>query len=415
MSAANTDPVTLPPVPRYVPPPKPVAADTGLPVVKLRIDRNSGHPWVFQKMVETPARKIPNGAVVDVVDRSGQWVGRGLYNGHSRITLRVLTADPAEAIDAAFFARKIKAAVSLRRDVLKLDAATDAYRVVHSEADGLSGLVVDRFADLVVVEYFAAGMFKHRDAIHAALAAEFHGCRFYYFAEEHVGKQESFDCRPPEAPAPGVVTEHGLKFRVAPGSKHKTGFFVDQRDNRKRLAELVPPGGRVLDICCNSGGFAVYAKAVGGAGEVVGLDLDEEVLKVAQENARLNKVQVRFVQSDLFPWLRAAIPNGERFDVVVLDPAKLTRDREAVEVALKKYTDMNRLALQVVRPGGVLLTCSCTGLVGEPEFLEVLRRAAWQAGRPVQVLEVGGAGGDHPFLAHVPEGRYLKAVFCRVG
>lgn len=390
------------------------AATQALPTVRLKIERNSSHPWVFQKMVERPGGKIANGSVVDIVDRTNQWVGRGLYNGHSRITLRVLTSDKSEAVDAGFFARKIRDAVTLRRDVLKLDAVTDAYRVVHSEADGLSGLVVDRFADLIVVEFFAAGMFKQREIILATLASEYPGCRFYYFAEEHVGKQESFDCRPPDAPPPGTVTEHGLKFKVAPGGKHKTGFFCDQRDNRKRLAELVTPGGRVLDICCNSGGFAVYAKAVGDAGEVVALDLDEAVLKLAAENAKLNRAQIRFVQSDLFPWLREAIANGEKFDAVVLDPAKLTRDRESVDLALRKYTDMNRLAMQVVKPGGVLLTCSCTGLVSEPDFLEVIRRAAWQAGRQAQVIQVAGAGGDHPFYAHVQEGRYLKSVFCRV-
>ncbi|MGL6094822.1 MAG: class I SAM-dependent rRNA methyltransferase, partial [Fimbriiglobus sp.] len=205
----------------------------------------------------------------------------------------------------------------------------------------------------------------------------------------------------------------GLKFRVAPGSKHKTGFFVDQRENRKRLAEFC--GGKtVLDLCCNSGGFSVYAKAKGGAADVTGLDIDETAIELAKANARLNKADVRFVQSDLFPWLRDAYAKPTRYDVVVLDPAKMTRDREAVDLALKKYFDMNRLALHVVAPGGIFLTCSCTGLVGEADFLESLRRAAWQAGRTLQVLKVAGAGADHPFLMHVPEGRYLKAVFCRV-
>lgn len=393
------------------------AAPEVLPAVRLKIERNSSHPWVFQKMVEKPPEKgprVPNGAVVDVLDRSGKWVGRGLYNGHSRITLRILTADRGEMIDAAFFRRRLGAAVTLRRDVLKLDRDTDAYRLVHSEADGLSGLVVDRFGDLVVVEYFAAGMFKQRQVIHDVLLEHYPDATLYYFAEEHVGKQESFDCRAPNAPAPVTVTEHGLRFKVSPGGKHKTGFFCDQRDNRRRLAELCAPGARVLDICCNSGGFAVYAKARGQAGEVVALDLDEAVLKLAAENAKLNKAQVRFVQADLFPWLRDAIPNGDRYDVVILDPAKLTRDRDSVELAMRKYTDMNRLAMQVVKPGGLLLTCSCTGLVSEPDFLEMLRRAAWQAGREAQVLEVRGAGADHPFLSHVPEGRYLKAVFARL-
>ncbi len=384
-----------------------------LPSVRLKIVRNSSHPWIFQKMVEKPERKIPNGGVVDILDRDGKWVARGLYNGHSRITLRVLTADANEQIDASFFAKRIERAVSLRRELLKLDDVTDAYRLIHSEADGLSGLVVDRFGSTLVLEFFAAGMYRFRDVIRTELQRHFPDARFYWFAEEHVGKQESFDCRAPETPPPSVITEHGLRFRVAPGSKHKTGFFVDQRDNRKTFASFCA-GKRVLDLCCNTGGFAVYAKALGGAAEAVGIDLDEQAIALAKQNANLNMAQVRFVQADLFAWLRDILPLGQRFDVVVLDPAKMTRDRDSVDLALKKYLDMNKLALQAVVPGGVFLTCSCTGLVSEETFLETIRRAAWQAGRTAQIIKIAGAGGDHPFLVHVQEGRYLKAVFCRI-
>ncbi len=382
-----------------------------LPVVRLKIERRSSHPWIFQKMVEKPGARLPGGTVVDIEDRAGQWVGRGFYNGHSRIALRVLTSKKDEPVDAEFFRRKLQAAISLRRNILQLETASNAYRLVHSEADGLSGLVVDKFGGTIVVEFFSAGAFRVRQTILDLLGEEYPGAKFYWFAEEHVGKQESFDCRSPEPPPPETIHEHGLKFRVAPGSKHKTGFFLDQRDNRKFLGDLCR-GKRVLDICCNTGGFAVYAK-VGGATESIGLDLDAQVIELAKQNAKLNGVAVRFVQSDLFPWLRDAIPNGQRFDVVVLDPAKLTRDREDVDGALRKYTDMNRLAMQVVSPGGVFLSCSCTGLVGEPDFLEMLRRASWQAGRELQIFKVSGAGADHPFLAHVQEGRYLKAVFAR--
>jgi 23S rRNA (cytosine1962-C5)-methyltransferase len=391
----------------------PASATAPLPAVTLKIERRSSHPWIFQKMVEKPAARIAPGSVVDVYEKGGKWVARGFYNGHSRIALRVLTTSPDEPIGADFFARKIAAAVSFRRDVLRLDDATDAYRLVHSEADGLSGLVVDRFGGTLVIEFFAAGMYKQRSAIMDALRVHYPAARFYYFAEEHVAKQESFDCRPPEPPPPDVITEHGLKFRVAPGSKHKTGFFVDQRDNRETFSGFCR-GKRVLDLCCNTGGFGVYAKARGGASEVVGLDLDEQAIEMAKQNAKLNNAQIRYVQADLFAWLRDVIPNGERFDTVVLDPAKLTRDREDVDQALRKYCDMNRLALQVVKPGGIFLTCSCTGLVSEADFLESVRRAAWQAGRTLQVFKVAGAGPDHPFLLQVPEGRYLKAVFCRV-
>ncbi len=171
-----------------------------LPLIQLKTERHSNHPWIFQKMVEKPDPKPKPGTVVDIVDRDGHWVGRGFYNGHSRISLRVLTSNPDEAIDEAFFARKIADAVALRRELLKLDTITDAYRLVHSEGDGLSGLVVDRFANTLVVEYFSAGMFKQRDVIKRCLLTHFPDASFYWFAEEHVQKQESFDCSVPPSP-----------------------------------------------------------------------------------------------------------------------------------------------------------------------------------------------------------------------
>ncbi len=364
-------------------------------------------------MVEKPAERIPPGSVVDIVDKQGQWVGRGFFNWHSRIALRLLTADQNEAIDADFFARRMARAIELRRNCLNLDAATNAYRLVHSEGDGLSGLVVDRFGQLLVLEFFSAGMFRFRQELQTILAGHYPDSQFYWFAEEHVQKQESFDCHAPPAPPPEIITEHGLRFRVTPGSKHKTGFFTDQRDNRKTLAGFCA-GKRVLDLCCNTGGFAVYAKALGQAEEVVGVDLDEQVIALAKQNANLNQAKIRFVQGDLFSWLRDIVPSGQRFDVVILDPSKQTRDREEIDYALKRYFDMNKLALQSVATGGIFLTCSCTGLVSEEMFLETLRRAAWQTSRTLQILKITGAGADHPFLVHVPEGRYLKAVFCRV-
>ncbi|WP_166211467.1 class I SAM-dependent rRNA methyltransferase [Cognatiluteimonas telluris] len=383
-----------------------------IPTVRLRNPWRSNHPWIFQKLVDKPVSKPKPGSVVDIVGIDGDWIGRGFYNGHSRIALRILETDREVAIDAGWFARKIAAAVALRREVLQLDAISDAWRVVHSEGDGLSGLVVDRYGDLLVVEYFSAGMFRHREWIYDALRAQFPGCRFHAFADEHVQKQESFDFRGSEPAQPAIITEHGIRFRADPAGAHKTGFFADQRDNRQWLSQHVA-GKRVLDLCCNTGGFGVYA-AVRGAGEVVGIDIDEDVLAIARGNAKLNDARVKFIQADIFPWLRDAGQRGDAYDVVILDPAKMTRDREQVIPALKKYLDMNKLAMGVVKPGGLVATFSCTGLVSEDEFLGMLRRAAFYAGRTVQVLKVSGAGPDHPFLAQVPESRYLKAVFCRV-
>jgi len=386
---------------------------TEIPTVRLKNAWKSTHPWIFQRLVDKPAQRPKPGAIVDVLGVDGDWIGRGFYNGHSRIAVRILEVDRNIPVDAAWFARKIAEAVSLRRDVLKLDEVSDAWRVVHSEGDGLSGLVVDRYGDLLVVEFFSAGMFRHREWIFDALRAQFPGCRFYSFAEEHVQKQESFDYRGSDPVPPAVITEYGVKFRADPAGAHKTGFFADQRENREWLSRQVA-GKRVLDLCCNTGGFGVYAKAKGGAEEVVGIDIDQDVIDIARGNAKLNGAQVKFVQADIFPWLRDAGNRGDFFDVVILDPAKMTRDREQVIPALKKYLDMNKLALSVVKPGGLFATFSCTGLVSEEQFLDMLRRAAFYSGRTVQVLKVAGAGADHPWLAQVPESRYLKAVFCRV-
>ena len=387
-----------------------------LPVVRLKNAWKSSHPWIFQRLVEKPAQRPKPGSIVDVVGVDGDFIGRGFYNGHSRIALRMLENDPDVEIDAGWFTAKIGEAVALRREVLKLDAVASAWRVFHSEGDGISGLVVDRYDDLLVVGFFSAGAWRHREWIFNALREHFPGCRFHSFADEHVQKQESFDYRDTLGTEPAIISEHGIRFRADPAGAHKTGFFADQRENREWLSRQVA-GKRVLDLCCNTGGFGVYA-AVRGAEEVVGVDIDPAVLDIARGNARLNglqgKAMPRFIQADIFPWLRDAQANGERFDVVILDPAKMTRDREQVIPALKKYLDMNKAALGVVKPGGLFATFSCTGLVSEDQFLDMLRRAAFYAGRTVQVLKITGAGPDHPWLAQVPESRYLKAVFCRV-
>lgn len=396
-----------------------------LPVVTLKTERKSSHPWIFQKMVEKPETKPKNGCVVDIIDRTGAWVGRGLYNGHSRIALRVLTTTVTEGINRKFFDKMLRQAIGLRRDVLKLDSVSDSYRLVHSEGDGLSGLVIDKFGAMIVVEFFSSGMYRFRETILSLLGEILPGSRFYWFAEEHVQKQESMDIHPPALPEQFLIQEHGLKFKVGPGSKHKTGFFVDQRENRMLLAQMCQDLANdgegkpkkdvsVLDICCNSGGFAVYAKALGGASEVLALDLDETVLELAEENARINKARVKFIHVDMFHWLREAIERGLQYDVVILDPSKQTRTKEELEKAMRKYTDMNRLAMQVVKPGGILLTCSCTGLASESEFLNSIRIAAWQSQRTAQILKITGAGPDHPWASHVAEGRYLKAVWARI-
>ncbi len=381
-------------------------------VVQLKLPRRNAHPWIFQRALTTPVPRPPSGALAELRNPDGSFAGRGFYNGHARVGFRVLEERADTAIDRGWFAERLAQALSLRRDVLRLDAVTDAYRLVHAEGDNLGGLVIDRFADLVVVEWFAAGMWRQRALLFELLREQFPDLRTYAYADRHVQKQESFDAGTAALPQPVVVHEHGVRYRVQAGSGHKTGFFADQRDNRARLAAL--SGGRsVLDLCCNSGGFALNA-ARGGARRVLGVDRDPAAIAQAIDNAALNGATVEFVEADLFAWLERARERAENFDVVVLDPSKQTRDASRIEQALAAYYRMNLAAMGAVATGGVLLTCSCTGLIGTDVFLETLRRAAWAARRTLQIFDVQGASPDHPVLAQVPESRYLKAVFCRV-
>ena len=391
---------------------------SSLPVVRLKSERKYVHPLIFQKMVERPGERIVPGSLVEVHGVDGEFIGRGMLNMQAPMAIRLLSEKPDEVIDAHWLAEKVADAVRLRRDIYRLDAVTDSYRVIHAEGDGLSGLIVDRFGDVLVVCFYSAGMWRLQHWVFDALLTQFPDAQIFAFGDDNAQKQEGFDCPPGRAPhggKPVTITEHDAKFFVQIGGKHKTGFFCDQRDNRKRWGELIAAtkSQSMLDLCCNSGGFAVYS-GINGATDITGVDLDEEAVDFATRNLKLNNIKAKVTQADIFPWLREAQEAGKRWDAVVLDPAKMTRSRDEVIDALKKYLDMNKLALGVVKPGGLFLTCSCTGVVSEEQFLDMLRRAAFYAGREVQVLEVRGAGPDHPWLAHVNESRYLKAVFCRV-
>jgi 23S rRNA (cytosine1962-C5)-methyltransferase len=334
--------------------------------------------------------------------------------------------------DEAFWQGRLAAAVELRRGMLRLDEAGSACRLVHAEGDGLSGLVVDRFADVLSAEAFSLGMYQRAEELLRRLAAICGARHTLLRASPQFLSQEGCEPPPlasPELPRQVVVEEFGTRFRVQFSGGHKTGFFCDQRDNRRRLADFC--GGRsVLDLCCYSGGFAVQAKRLGGAAEVTGVDLDEEPLQLARENARLNRVAARFVQADVFPYMRDMLAQGRRYDVVVLDPPKLIRTRAEIEDGTRKHFDLNRLAMQLVAPGGLLLTCCCSGLLGDEEFRRLVAAAARQAGPPcgepdaegrrrhaprtLQILSRTGAAADHPVAANVPEGEYLKAIWARL-
>lgn len=376
----------------------------------------SRHPWIYAKMLVHPRRRPPPGAVVEVVDPRGGFVGRGLYHPDRTIAVRVLTRDPTEAVDAGLVRRRLERAKALRTELLALDRDTDAYRVVHAEGDGLSGLVIDRYADVCLVEPLAAGWRDLGRAVAESLVALYPGSRVAFRPDKKLEQQEgvSFAALARDFPAgPGAtITEHGLRMQVDFATGHKTGYFTDQRDNRQRVA-LLAKGRTVLDLCCYTGGFAI-ACARAGARAVTAVDLDEKALVVAARNARTNEVAVDFLHRNAFDFLRESVAAGKTWDVVVVDPAKLAAVKDEISRALKTYDDLNALALRVTASGGVAASFSCSGLVSESKFLSVLANAAYGAGVEHQAFHVGGAGGDHPVLAEFPEGRYLKAVFARV-
>lgn len=420
-STEAVDPQLLPPRLRQ----RELSPDPAAPIPAVVVSSRAAHPLIYRKRVRR-AEGAQAGDLAAVYDESQQLLGYGLYNARSEISVRMLWYDPELPGDAAWDAR-LQEAVSLRRDLLRLDETTDAYRVVHAEADGLSGLVVDRLGDVLSAEAFSLGMYQRAEAILARLAPQCGTQHSLIRTSPAFLSQEGADPPPilsPELPSQVTVTEYGTRFRVRFEGGHKTGFFCDQRENRKRLAEFCA-GKSVLDVCCYTGGFSVQAKRLGQAADVTGVDLDQAPLELARENANLNQVRIKFVHADAFAYMRDMARSGRSYDVVVLDPPKLIRTRTEFEEGKRKHFDLNRLAMSLVRPGGLLLSCSCAGLLSESDFVQLLVAAARQSGgessesygnsrtrpRPMRILARTGAAADHPVAANCQETEYLKAVW----
>jgi 23S rRNA (cytosine1962-C5)-methyltransferase len=370
---------------------------------------------VFSKRVLSADPGVADGDVVRLFTREGRSCGFGFFHHRSLVAVRVLSLDPEEPPDDAWLSRRVAEAARVREEVLRLPDVTDAWRAVHGEADGLSGLVVDRYGPVAVASLFSLGWHRRFAEVEAVLRERLGVERVVSRVDERTAVQEGF--RPPPARVPPLeVAERGVRYLVDPSGGHKTGFFLDQRDQRDLLARLCR-GRRVFDATCYTGGFAVACAARGGAAEVSGLDLDEEALAVARENAKRNGVEVAFRHGDAFDALRALAsgPPEARPDVLIVDPPKWAKDRAGLGAAMRKYADLNRLAVASVREGGLLLTCSCSGLVSEEDFLGMLRGVALDLRTDLRFLHVGGAAPDHPVSSSFPEGRYLKAVLAAPG
>lgn len=376
------------------------------------------HPFVYRKMVIGPVGSLrPNdGDLVRVVDRDHIPVGFGLWNGRSQISLRLL----AQGIDPPgqeFWNGRVDRALALRREFLRLDEVTNAYRVLHAEGDGLSGLIIDRFDDVLSAEVFSLGMYHRIGPILSMFADRLGTRHFRVRVDERIALAEDFPGRPlasEKLPPRVTIHENGVRYRVVFEGSHKTGFFCDQRENRRELTRYCA-GKTVLDLCCYTGGFGISALVRGGATDVTCVDLDEKAIALAKDNGNLNQVRPTFVHADAFGYMRQMGLNERTYGVVVLDPPKLIPGRLDISSGKRKYFDLNVLAMNLVEPGGLLLTCSCSGLLSPEEFLILLRAAARKAGRSAQVLAVTGASADHPVGLEALEGSYLKAVWIRMG
>jgi 23S rRNA (cytosine1962-C5)-methyltransferase len=317
-------------------------------------------------------------------------------------------------VDESFFLGAIQRAASLRREVMKLDDTTEAYRAIHADADQLPGLVADKFGKVMSLEVTNLAAFQRLDAWVPALHEAFGTEKAHIRVDPDLARIEGIPSLThplSEKLRPLKIREHGVTFEIDPAGGHKTGFFCDQRDNRKKFGALAE-GRSVLDLCCYTGGFSVNA-ALAGAEDVTAVDLDENAVEMAKRNGNLNQKRIKFTHGDAFTWARTMIENGRQWDLVIADPPKFIHGKDD-QLGHNKYHDLNKLALQLVKPGGLFVTCSCSGMLSADEFEKIVVSASHRQDRRLQIFDRTGAGPDHPTLSNYPESRYLKLLWCRV-
>jgi len=383
------------------------------------------HPWIFSGAIRRVEEGAIDGDLVWVLDSQGQYLATGSLNRRSQIVVRLLTWDAEEPVDRGFWRRRLDRAIAGRAGLVA-DPSTTAFRLVYAEADGMPGLVVDRYGDWLVMQCLTLGMARHRDEIVALLAEpglfQGHGLPrpmgIYGRDDVDVRRKEGLALESgllwgAEPPDLVEIMEHGRRFLVDLKGGHKTGFYLDQRDNRLRTAPLCC-NARVLNAFAYTGAFSVYAGLV-GAQEVVNVDTSAGALGLAERNLALNGCPgQQMVVGDVFQVLREYREAGRVFDLVILDPPKFAASQGQVMRASRGYKDINLLAMQLLRPGGTLVTFSCSGLVNADLFQKIVFGASLDAGRDVQILERLDQGPDHPVLLAFPESAYLKGLICRV-
>ena len=382
------------------------------------------HPWIFSGAIKRIEGEVADGEVVVVADYQGRFLARGYLNRRSQITVRLLTWDEGEVIGEDFWRRRLERAFTSRQ-ALADDPATkarlsDAYRLVNAESDLLPGLIVDRYGDYLVVQFLTLGIERWKAELVGLMADLLKPRGIYERSDLEVRKKEGLAqvsglLHGEEPPELVEVTENGHRFLVDIKKGHKTGFYLDQRENRQKLTRYCP-GKEVLNCFAYTGAFAVYAAAA-GAGRITNVESSAEALELARRNMALNGFADRddeYVEGDVFQVLRGYREQGRVFDLIILDPPKFAYSQHQVESACRGYKDINLLAMQIIAPGGILFTFSCSGRVSPDLFQKVLFGASVDAGRDVQIIEKLSQSSDHPILLTFPESEYLKGLVCRV-
>ena len=376
------------------------------------------HPWVFGGAIEWIAGDPEDGDMVTVRDAQGRFLARGYLNRHSKIAVRLLSWDEDDSLDDAFWERSIANAAA-RRQALADDTATTAYRVVHAEADLLPGLVVDRYGDFLVMQCLTLGIARRQDQILKALVRVLSPTGIYERSDIDVRRLEGLSQATGvrygiSPPSELVILENGHRFLADIVGGQKTGFYLDQRENRQALIRYVS-GKEMLNAFAYSGAFSVYA-AHGGAGPIINVDTSAEALDLARRNAALNglvRQEDAYVQGNVFDVLRRYRDRGQSFDLILLDPPKFAPTRQHVQRASRAYKDINLLAIKLLRPGGILFTFSCSGGIDAALFQKIVFGASVDARRDVQIIQWLAQGPDHPVLLSFPESAYLKGLVCR--
>lgn len=394
-----------------------------MPSIKLKRGRdksfNRKHPWIFSGAIDSVKEVKVNGETVDIISGDGKFLGYGSYSSQSQISVRVLSFNPDDKIDRDFIHQRIENAIQFREDIID-NESTNSFRIINAESDLLPGLVVDKYADYLVCQFLSAGAEFWKKEIVEILSNHFKPTGIFERSDSEIrekeGLQQSKGILYGKTPEGLIeIIENGNKFFVDIVLGHKTGFYLDQRDNRK-IIQAFSPGAEILNCFSYTGGFSVYALKA-GASKVINVDSSAEALSLAEKNFALNEIdssKYENTQDDVFKYLRKLRDTNKQFDVIILDPPKFAESVSQIEKAARGYKDINLLALKLLKNNGVLFTFSCSGHIVPDLFNKIIADAAADAGREVHILKYLTQSPDHTMLTSFPEGLYLKGFVCKI-